>query len=294
MRVPEQMAMTSDQMAEERRRGRYAGAAAIAAGLLFPAGVFWSQSITRDGPTDNTPAELRFFDRHSTPLVVSSALRALALLLVAVVAMHLYRATKARKPDLNQAILFLGVVAPATLAIGTFAHTVFLAVVSADFTGREFQTIQAAKDLSSSWVRVVTIGLSVAGTAGIAIWFLIGSLNAMRVGLLTRFMGVLGVIIGPAFLFGLAPLLMTFWLLALGALFVGHWPRAIPPAWAVGEAVPWPSRGRTAEDETDKLPEDAPNGEVQAVGPGVRDSEPSDQGTASEPAARARKRKRRR
>ena len=121
------------------------------------------------------------------------------------VAVHLYKATKSRNPNLNPVVLFVGIFGPAALAIGSFAHDVFLAVVSADFAGRQFQTIDVAKDLSSSWVRLVTIRFSVAGTAALAFWFIIGSLNAMRVGLLTRFMGVLGVIIGPAFLFGLAP-----------------------------------------------------------------------------------------
>ena len=268
--------MTEAELQRERIRGRYAGVAAILAGILFPVGVFWSQSITNDRPTDNEPAELRFFHRHADTLLWSSALRAVALLLLIVVTLHLYRATRSRKPDTNPVVMFVAVFGPAALAIGGFAHDVFLAVVSADFAGRDFQTIDLAEDLSSSWVRLITIGLSVAGTIGLAFWFIIGSLNAMRAGLLTRFMGVLGVIIGPAFLFGLAPLLITFWLLAVGALFLGVWPRSAPPAWAAGEAVPWP--GRYSEAPAGD-PDAVPNGEVKAVGPGVReDRPPSDRG----------------
>jgi hypothetical protein len=254
------MKMTEEEIRQERGRGRYAGIAAIAAGLLFPAGVFWSQSVTKDSPSDNQPAELRFFHRHADALLGASALRGIALLLLVVVAVHLYKATKSRNPNLNPVVLFVGIFGPAALAIGSFAHDVFLAVVSADFAGRQFQTIDVAKDLSSSWVRLVTIGFSVAGTAGLAFWFIIGSLNAMRVGLLTRFMGVLGVIIGPAFLFGLAPLLITFWLLAVGALFLGRWVRAVPPAWETGEAIPWPPRRTEKPDDADATP----NGEVSA------------------------------
>lgn len=284
------MKMTEEEIRQERRRGRYAGIVAIAAGLLFPAGVFWSQSVTRDGPSDNEAAELRFFHRHADALLGASALRAVALLLLVVVAFHLYKATKSRNPSLNPVVLFVGVFGPVALAIGSFAHDVFLAVVSADLAGRQFQTPQVAKDLSSSWVRLVTIGFSVAGTAGLAFWFIMGSLNAMRAGLLSRFMGVLGVIIGPAFLFGLAPLLITFWLLAVGALFLGHWPRGLPPAWETGEAVPWPSR--RAEKPVEKPTEAGapPNGEVSAVGPGVRDATSPEEGAAAE----GRKRRRRR
>ena len=60
----------------------------------------------------------------------------------------------------------------------------------------------------------------------------------MRVGLLTRFMGVLGVIVGVA----VAPILpidqqgiiRVFWLAALGMLFLGRWPSGTPKAWATG------------------------------------------------------------
>ena len=59
------------------------------------------------------------------------------------------------------------------------------------------------------------------------LWFVLGSLNAMRVGLLTRFWGILGVIIGPGFVFGFAPPVMVFWLIAIGVLFLGRWPRGL-------------------------------------------------------------------
>ena len=74
-------------------------------GLLFPAGLIWSQIINRDRPEDDAPAELRFFDRHATELVASSLLRAVALLLLTYVALFLYRATKARNPSLNPLVL---------------------------------------------------------------------------------------------------------------------------------------------------------------------------------------------
>ena len=50
----------------------------------------------------------------------------------------------------------------------------------------------------------------------------------MRVGLLTRFMGVLGIIVGVLFIIPLGsslPIVQAFWLCALGALFLGRWPR---------------------------------------------------------------------
>ena len=67
----------------------------------------------------------------------------------------------------------------------------------------------------------------------------------MRVGLLTRFWGALGMATGFALLLlGLVGIaLIVLWFAALGLMFIGWWPRPLPPAWAAGEAVPWPRPG---------------------------------------------------
>ena len=61
----------------------------------------------------------------------------------------------------------------------------------------------------------------------------------MRVGLLTRFMGVLGIITGVLQILpfgGPLPVVQCFWLLMLGILFLGRWPGGQPPAWRTGNA----------------------------------------------------------
>ncbi len=249
-----------------------AGLAAIAAAFLFPAGLFWSQVINQDRPDQNEPAELRFFDRHAAELLGSSALRTVALLLLIPVALHLYRATFARKPDLNRVIAVMAVAGPLTLALGTLAHDIHLAFASADFTGRESQTIDDAEEVTQGAIALATVGLSIAGTLGLAFWFVLGSLNAMRVGLLSRFMGVIGIIMGPAFVLGFAPLILSFWLLGLGLLFLNRWPRGMPPAWESGEAMEWPSMGGRGSESAEQ-PGGSRNGEVDPVGPGVRKQE---------------------
>jgi hypothetical protein len=72
----------------------------------------------------------------------------------------------------------------------------------------------------------------------------------MRVGLLTRFMGYLGIFTGVLVLFPIGspvPVVQGFWLLALGYLFSGRWPTGIPPAWRSGRAEPWPSSAAMRE-----------------------------------------------
>ena len=76
------------------------------------------------------------------------------------------------------------------------------------------------------------------------------ALNAMRVGLLTRFMGVLGIITGALQILpfgGPLPVVQSFWLLMLSLLFSGRWTGGTPPAWRTGNAEPWPSGAAVRE-----------------------------------------------
>ncbi len=90
---------------------------------------------------------------------------------------------------------------------------------------------------------VVSAVIGVVGQLSLALAFVLIALNAMRVGLLTQFMGIVGIIVGALYVFqvGPAPILQGFWLLALVPLFLHRWPNGNPPAWTRGVAVPWPS-----------------------------------------------------
>jgi hypothetical protein len=99
-----------------------------------------------------------------------------------------------------------------------------------------------------------------------------GSLDAMRMGLLTRFMGILGIALGPAFVLQFGSLILPLWLIALAALFVGFWPSGMPPAWETGKATPWPGAEEREPDAPEPVEVDGAgrNGEVDSVGAGVR------------------------
>jgi hypothetical protein len=72
----------------------------------------------------------------------------------------------------------------------------------------------------------------------------------MRAGLLTRFLGILGVVAG---VLGVLPQLMpmpivqSFWLIAVGLLLMGAGRAGLPPAWRTGRAEPWPTAREAAE-----------------------------------------------
>jgi len=87
--------------------------------------------------------------------------------------------------------------------------------------------------------------LQLAGILALAFAFIYCSLNAMRTGLLTRFWGSLGIALGVASVLGLFQLALL-WFVYVGLLVAGWIPGGRPPAWAAGEAIPWPSPGEKA------------------------------------------------
>lgn len=109
-------------------------------------------------------------------------------------------------------------------------------------------------------------GLGLAGGLGLVFALFYSCLWAMRTGLLTRFSGSLGMALSVAVLFGLMPFVLL-WFLYFGVLLLGRSPGGKPPAWAAGEAIPWPTPGEKAaaelepEDRWDEADEEEADGE---------------------------------
>ena len=107
----------------------------------------------------------------------------------------------------------------------------------------------------------VAEGLSIGGRLGLAVSLIYTCLWAMRVGLLTRFWGSLGMALGVATLLGLV-LFVALWFIYFGLLLVGKVPAGRPPAWAAGEAIPWPTPGEKAAaslEASDPDPDEPPD-----------------------------------
>jgi hypothetical protein len=99
---------------------------------------------------------------------------------------------------------------------------------------------------------VIGSGIGGVGNIALAAGFVMVALGAMRVGLLTRFLGVLGAVVGVLLVLG--PLsgspsfiVQAAWLAFAALLFLGHWPRGTPPAWESGVAQPWPTQQEIRE-----------------------------------------------
>jgi hypothetical protein len=126
-----------------------------------------------------------------------------------------------------------------------------------------------AKKLVDDSRGVVGTAAGFAGTLAIAFSYVIIALNAMRAGLLSRFMGVLGIGVGALIVLPLLPqglpIVQMFWLGALGALFLGRWSGGRGPAWDTGTAEPWPAATRRGQAEPPPEPESPPAEEKQVA-----------------------------
>ena len=159
--------------------------------------------------------------------------------------------TRARNPEIKGYIRWLAVTGAIVSGIMAVAYAVVIASKASDFAAGGPQTYMQANKLTSGGLIVALPLLAQLGSLLLTAGFIWISLNGLKVGLLTRFMGYLGVFAGALVLFPIGspvPVVQGFWLIALGVLFAGRWPSGQPPAWASGTAVPWGPVGQPRED----------------------------------------------
>ena len=259
-----EMAAVDEQLAREARRAPLAVIGACVAAALPMFGGLAAVGTLNDQPK-NSPGRLLYIHDHSGKFLMFSILLGLGALALVFPLLYLYEATKFRRPELprvaRMCVLF-GPIAYGIVQIGLQAILVAKSSTFAD-PAKGNQTYEEAKHVfESSGVRFFQF-LGLAGQLALGFAFVIVCLNAMRVGLLTRFMGIVGVIVGVLFvvpLFPGPPFVQSFWLIALAVLISGRWPRGVPPAWKTGHAVPWPSQQELREQAggTPIDPEPAP------------------------------------
>lgn len=106
----------------------------------------------------------------------------------------------------------------------------------------------ASNAVSDASLNTLGGAITLGGGLLLAVSLFYTCLWAMRLGLLTRFWGSLGMALGIAVLIGFV-ILAVIWFLYLGLLYLGKLPNGKPPAWDAGEAVPWPTPGEKAAAE---------------------------------------------
>jgi hypothetical protein len=261
-----------EQLDWEAKWAKPAAAAAFASALFLIASTVVRQAAL-DGAGSNDRKVLIAIDDNSGLFSASSVLQVLSFVTLAGVLFYLSRAVLARKPDLPQPLVWLGVIGALLLAFAGVLSDLHRIDVADQFLASGAETAKRAEDLLGDRSTLAT-SVGSAGTLALAISFVFFSINAMRVGLLTRFMGVIGAIIGVLYVIPLlaGPVIQLLWLLAIGVLFLGRWPGGgRGPAWETGEAIEWPSarvRGPVDDEPADSVPEIEP---APANGSGAAD-----------------------
>jgi hypothetical protein len=188
--------------------------------------------------------------RRSTLDIASNIVGAFGWAGVAATLYFLFRMTRARNEALNPIFGLMAMFGAGAIAVSGIALAIASSIWASEFVSHGSQTYDQAKSLTSGPLLPI---LSYAGLLGLlltAVSFVLGSLNAMRVGLLTKFMGYLGIFAGILVIAAITPvpIVAAYWLIALSVLFLGRWPTGMPPSWRSGKAEPWPSTQQLREE----------------------------------------------
>ena len=251
--------MTVEEQLRRESAGRtLAVAGAAAAAVLQLAGAIWRTAAFHNSPSgkNKDAAQLLFVHHHAGALVGSSIVAGIGAVAMILALRYLYDATKFRRPELPPVARYCAIGGPVIFLAGQVASSILIAGKASDFShlAHAAQTNHAAKHIVDTGALKIAAGGALAGQLALGFAFVLISLNAMRVGLLSRFMGVLGIIVGILFVIPIGspvPVVQAFWLVALAVLFAGRWPSGEPPAWSSGRAEPWPSPQQMRERARD-------------------------------------------
>jgi hypothetical protein len=260
------MSSRREQLAWEARWSRPTALAAFASVVFVIAAiVVATQGV---GGTGGDSDLLRQVDEHRGAELISSILQAIGIGLLAAPLYYLFRAAKARSERMRGQLVGVVIAAPLFLAVLAILSGVSTLHAASDFVSNEVPRLMAkgvglnsdradeiAKEtINEAPLRSLAAGFGLGGQLGFLVAMVYTCLYGMRVGLLPRFWGSLGMALGAvSFIFFQFALL---WFAYLGFLLLGRIPGGKPPAWESGEAIPWPSPGEKAAAEISPKPED--------------------------------------
>jgi hypothetical protein len=254
------------QLAWEARWSRPTAFAAFAAiGFVIVAIAVASQGVGGNGGDSEL---LRHVDEHRGAELVSSILQAIGIGLLTAPLYYLFRSAKARSERMRGQLVGVVIAAPLFLAVLAILSGLSTLHAASDFVSNEVPRLMAkgvalnsdhaneiAKEtIDEAPLRSLAAGFGLGGQLGFLVAMVYTCLYAMRVGLLPRFWGSLGMALGAvSFIFFQFAML---WFVYLGLLLIGRVPGGKPPAWESGEAIPWPSPGEKAAADLTPEPED--------------------------------------
>jgi hypothetical protein len=231
---------------ESRVRSRQV-AVAVAAGVCL----ILASVIQLSGPhtkVDELTLDLLVANQRFPLDLISSVVNAIASLGIAWTLLFLFRAARARNPEkVRPYVRILTLVGGGLAAVAGIVYAIVVALKVHEFATTGSQTYTEANHLTSGAGLLALQLIGQAAALLVAVAFVLVSLQAMNQGLLSRFMGYLGMFAGALVLFQITqvPVVQTFWLLAIAYLISGRWPTGVPLAWRSGRAEPWPSSAET-------------------------------------------------
>jgi len=264
----------AEQLAGESERRARLGVPAFAGGFLYFLSAIIVTSALSSAPTvgllqglapalrgEANPAvspravEVKYISHHALALIAGSTIKSIALVALTLVVLLLFDATRFRRPETWAYARQLVLVGGIGLAVINVVHQVVGSIRAHDFAvGHDFTSHAVEAALTKGAVNVGSQYLDLLAALALTAGMIVVSLGAIRVGLLTRWMGVIGIFSGILILLPIGgatlEIIPAFWMLGMGILFLGRWPNGDPPAWAAGEARPWPTQAeRRAERE---------------------------------------------
>ena len=267
------MAATVDKPVEETlawesQWAPRAALVAVLAGLTTFAGTIIANTALRGRPQVTLPDGLRdladparpegllaplldHLDDRLLAFTGGQIVTALSGPLAAIALIYLYRAVQARQPQLGKGAIIALVTGGVATLVGGIIGPVAVAMSISDFVSSSDHTTSAAHEALQPGSALTAGLIAFIGRVALGLGIVLVALNAMRVGLLTRFMGILGIMAGAFMAFPLIqlPVVQAFWLIALGLVFARRMPGGTPPAWETGRSEPWPTRQQVLEQQ---------------------------------------------
>ncbi len=238
---------TEEQLSYEARVRDRQSKVALAAGILLVL-AFALQAFGPHAKVSEFTVELLNDSHRSVLNILGAVLNGAGYLALAWTVSFLQRCSHARNPE--RAKRWVGTTAwvgAGLVALASLILAIVVAVKEHQFATSGAQTYAQANALMSTPLLTVLQVAALLGNFVLALPLVLMSLNALQTGLLTKFLGYLGVFAGFLIAFPIfqIPIVQGYWLAAVAYLLSGRWPSGVPPAWSTGRAQPWPSSAET-------------------------------------------------
>jgi hypothetical protein len=230
--------------------------------------------------------EVRFISHHSFALIVGSTFAAIAVAALMLILLLVLDATRFRRPQTWSAARPLVLYGGIAVVIVSIGHQLVSAIETHNFvSGHNYSNHAVDQALTKGTANEIVDYVDLLAGLALAAGMIATMVNSLRVGLLPRWMGILGIFTGLLIFLPIGgaelQVVPALWMVMMGILLIGRWPKGDPPAWAAGEARPWPSQAQMRA---------AKQGAGGAVA--VADGSPVPEPTQPAPKASSRKRRR--